>query len=150
MTSSPHALWVSARRRARIQSVDLDTGEVTQTLQVGHNRSEDLAYHRGALWAATPLDDQVYKIPAGGGPVIPISVGREPRQLTISHGTVYVTNYSSSDVYAIDEKRARLVGKPFSLPANPFSLDADPAGRTLWIGSLPDNKVSTLLTGRGG
>jgi DNA-binding beta-propeller fold protein YncE len=96
------------------------------------------------------LDDQVYKIPAAGGPVIPISVGREPRQLTISHGTVYVTNYSSSDVYTIDEKRSRVVGKPYPLPANPYSLATDADGTTLWVGSQPDNKVSKLLTGRGG
>jgi DNA-binding beta-propeller fold protein YncE len=150
MTASPNALWVAARRRARIQSVDLETGQVTRTLQVGRNRSEDIAYHRGAVWAATPLDDQVYKIPAGGGPVIPISVGREPRQLTISHGTVYVTNYSSSDVYTIDEKRSRVVGEPFELPANPYSIAADARGASLWIGSQPDNKVSKLLTGRAG
>src|SRR5262249_32605986 len=104
----------------------------------------------GAVWAATPEDGNVYKILTANGSVIPISVGKQPRQLTISHGTVYVTNYSSSDLYAIDESSSRVVGSPLGLPVNPFSLAADADGSTLWVGSQPENQLTKVLTGRDG
>ena len=149
ITASPSAVWVAARRRARVQRVDPKTGEIVRTVLVGRNRSEDLAYHAGAVWAATPEDGNVYKILTASGSVIPISVGKQPRQLTISDGVVYVTNYSSSDLYAIDEKSSRVLGPPLGLPVNPFSLATDASGATLWVGSQPENKLTKVTTGRG-
>jgi hypothetical protein len=150
MTSSPTALWVAARRRARVQRVDLDTGEVEKTIRVGNNRSEDLAYHDGSLWAATPKDNAVHKVTTSTGDVIPISVGQQPRQLELGQDVVYVTNYSSSDLYTIDEESSRVIGDPLRLSVNPFSLALDRTRDTLWVGSQPENKLSRVLTGRGG
>ena len=31
-----------------------------------------------------------------------------------------------------------------------FSMAVDSAGKTLWVGSQPENKLSVVLTGRGG
>ncbi|MDA0180389.1 protein kinase [Solirubrobacter phytolaccae] len=150
MTSSPSALWVAARRRARVQRVDLDTGEVEKTIRVGNHRSEDLVYRDGALWAAAPQDNVVYKITTATGDVIPISVGQQPRQLAIGKGVIYVTNYSSSDLYTIDAERSQVVGDPLRLSVNPFSLALDKDRDTLWVGSQPENTLSRVLTGRGG
>lgn len=150
LTTSPTALWVAARRRARVQRVDLETGSVQKTIRVGNNRSEDIAYRDGALWAATPEDNAVYKMTTKTGDVIPISVGQQPRQLALGEGVVYVTNYSSSDLYTIDESRSRVVGDPLPLSVNPFSLALDRARGTLWVGSQPENTLSRVLTGRGG
>ena len=107
-----------------------------------------MIYRGGALWIATPSDDTVYKVLVASGAVIPISVGKHPRQLTFGNGVVYVTNYNSSDLYTIDEKTSKLVGEPIGLPVNPYSLSA--AGGKLWVGSQPDNKLSQLLIDRGG
>jgi DNA-binding beta-propeller fold protein YncE len=149
LTASPTALWVAARRRARVQRVDLKTGAVVKTLRVGNNRSEDIVYNRGALWAATPKDDAVYKVSTATGDVIPISVGQQPRQLAVTKNLVYVTNYSSSNLYAIDVKTSRVVGDPLGLPVNPFSLATDGEGN-VWVGSQPENKLSEVATGPGG
>lgn len=150
LTTSPTALWVAARRRARVQRVDLETGAVQKTIRVGNNRSEDIAYRDGALWAATPEDNAVYKMTTKTGDVIPISVGQQPRQLELGDDVVYVTNYSSSDLYTIDAERSRVVGDPLGLSVNPFSLAFDRARGTLWVGSQPENTLSRVLTGRGG
>jgi len=150
LTTSPTALWVAARRRARVQRVDLATGDVQKTIRVGQNRSEDILYRDGALWTATPEDNAVYKMTTATGDVIPISVGQQPRQLALGDGVVYVTNYSSSDLYTIDEKSSRVVGDPLRLSVNPFSLALDGARDTLWVGSQPENTLSRVLTGRGG
>jgi serine/threonine protein kinase/DNA-binding beta-propeller fold protein YncE len=148
LTTSPNAVWVAARLRARIQRADLDTGEQVQEIQVGRSRTEDIVYRRGALWLATPDDDIVYKIPMASGDPIPISVGTSPRQLAVTDDTVYVTNYSSSDLTQIDVKSSRRVGDPFPLSASPFSLAID--GKALWVASLPENRLTRVLRGRGG
>ena len=84
------------------------------------------------------------------GDKIPISVGQQPRQLALGDGVVYVSNYNSSDLYTIDEKGSRIVGDPMALSPNPFSMAVDATGKTLWVGSQPEDKLSTVLTGRGG
>jgi DNA-binding beta-propeller fold protein YncE len=61
---------------------------------------------------------------------------------------VYVTNYNSSDVYAIDEKTSRRVGTPLSLPVNPYALAV--AGDSVWVASQPDNTLTEVLTDPGG
>jgi len=149
LTASPSALWVAARRRAQVQRVSLDTGQVIKPIRVGNARSEDLVYRDGALWAATPRDNAVYKITTKTADVSPIAVGQQPRQLALGDGVVYVTNYSSSNLYTINEKTSAVVGDPLGLPLNPFSLALDERGR-LWVGSQPDNTLSRILTGRGG
>ena len=119
ITTSPTAVWVAARRRARIQRVDPATGEVVKTLQIGRSRSTDIVYRDGSLWLATPDDNTVYKVSTRTGDAIPISVGQQPRQLAVGKDTVYVTNFSSSDLYAIDAEQqprrgraARALGEP--------------------------------------
>ena len=85
------------------------------------------------------------------GDKIPISVGQQPRQLALGDGVVYVTNYSSSDLYTIDEKGSRKVGDPLGPVRRTRSRwPSTPPGRRLWVGSQPENKLSTVLTGRGG
>jgi DNA-binding beta-propeller fold protein YncE len=80
--------------------------------------------------------------------VIPISVGNRPRQVELVGTTVYVTDYNSSDVYEIDARSSRVVGRPVSLPVNPFAITAEDG--TVWVTSQPENRLSVLTTGRGG
>jgi DNA-binding beta-propeller fold protein YncE len=127
--------------------VDPSTGEVVKTLQVGRSRTSDVVYSNKALWLSTPDDDTVYKVSTATGAEIPISVGQQPRQLAVGKGTVYVTNYSSSDLYAIDTRTNRVQGTPLELPVNPYSLSFD--GDAVWVASLPENLL-TKVTGPGG
>jgi hypothetical protein len=149
LTVSPSALWVAARRRAQVQRVSLDTGRVIKPIRVGNSRSEDLVYRDGALWAATPRDNAVYKIRTKTADVSPIGVGQQPRQIALGDGVIYVSNYSSSDVSTIDEKTSGVVGDPLRVPLNPYSMALDDRGQ-LWVGSQPDNRLSRIVTGRGG
>ena len=149
MTASPTALWVTARRRALVQRVDLKTGRYAHQAR----RQQPQRGHRlpaGALWIATPDDDTVNKLVIASGAIIPISVGHHPQQLTIGDGVVYVTNFNSSDLTTIDIKTSRVVGDPLGLPVNPYSLATDESGATLYVASVPDNKLTTIATGRGG
>ncbi|WP_156028403.1 protein kinase domain-containing protein [Candidatus Solirubrobacter pratensis] len=148
LATSPSALWVVSRRRARVYRADPRTGERARELRVGSTRGEDAVYGKGALWVAVPDDDTVYKVVTATGSVIPISVGRQPRQVALVGDTVYVTNYSSSNLYEIDAKDSRVVGDPVSLSVNPFAIAAD--GGTVWVTSQPDNVVSVLSRDRGG
>ncbi len=150
LAATPDGLWVSARRRARIQRVDLATGREIDATRVGSNDSEDLVYHDGALWAATPEDNTVYKIDLKTLDKIPVTVGGRPRQLAIGGGRVYVTNYNTSDLYTIDEESTRVIGEPLDLPVSPFSIGVQPDDRALWISSLAHNKLSKVVTGRDG
>jgi DNA-binding beta-propeller fold protein YncE len=150
LTASPSAIWMSTRRRAQILRVDPRTGTLVKTLRIGRSRTQDLVYSRGWLWAATPEDDTVYRVNTSTGDPIPISVGQSPRQLAVTRDSVYVTNYNSSDLTVIDTKSSRVVGDPLDLSVNPYSLAASSDGKTLWVGSPPDNRVTKIATGRGG
>ena len=147
ITTSPTAVWVAARRRARIQRVDPATGQVEKMIQVGRSRTEDIVYRNGALWLATPEDNTVYKVSTATGDQIPISVGQGPHQLAFGKNAVYVTNYNSSDLYEIDTRRTRVVGPPLPLSVNPYSLSVD--GDTIWVASVAENRLSKV-TSRGG
>jgi DNA-binding beta-propeller fold protein YncE len=148
LTTSPSAVWIASRLRARIQRADPKTGKQVKEIQVGRSRSEDIVYRRGAIWLATPDDDIVYKVVTASGDRIPISVGQGPSQLVVTNDTVYVTNYNSSDLTEIDAKSSRKVGDSLGLSANPFSLAVQ--GKTLWVASLPENQLTTVVTGRDG
>jgi len=126
------------------------TGAVVKPLRVGHNRSEDIAYSRGALWLATPRDNAVTKLSTSNPDPIPISVGQFPRQLTVSRDTVYVTNYNSSDLTMIDAKSSRVLGDPLEVSVSPFSLSVSADDKTLWVGSQPEDRLTKIATGRGG
>jgi YVTN family beta-propeller protein len=150
MTSSPTALWVSARRRAMVQRVGEDTGQVLKTIRVGRNRSEDIVYSRGWLWIATPEDNVVTKLSTSNYDQIPISVGTFPRQLAVSRRTVYVSNYYSSNLSLIDAKTSEVIGEPVRVGVNPFSLAVSDDDKTLWVGNPPGDRVNEIATGRGG
>jgi DNA-binding beta-propeller fold protein YncE len=146
LATTPDGLWVADRRRARIQSVDLKTGEPNDSTRVGSNDTEDLVYHEGALWAATPEDNQVYKVDLDTHDKISVTVGGRPRQLAIGNGHVYVTNYSSSQLYILDEESGEVLGTPLKLAVNPYSISVEPDGKTLWISSVAQNKLSKVVT----
>ncbi|MDA0161717.1 protein kinase [Solirubrobacter ginsenosidimutans] len=150
MTASPTALWISARRRALIQRVDIKTGTVVKPLRIASGRSDDLVYSRGSLWAAVGSENTVYKVSTSTFDAIPIDVGGRPLRLAVTDDTVYVTNYSSSDLTMIDSRSSRVIGDPFQLSVTPFPLSADEAGKTLWVGSVDDSRLTEIATGRGG
>ena len=58
-----------------------------------------------------------------------------------------MTNFSSSDLYAIDASSSRVKGTPLELPVNPYSLSVE--GDTVWVASVPENRL-TRVTSRGG
>jgi streptogramin lyase len=146
LAPTPDGLWVADRRRARIQSVDLKTGVPKDSTRVGSNDTEDLVYHDGALWAATPEDNSVYKVDLDTHDKISVTVGGRPRQLAIGNGHVYVTNYSSSQLYILDEESGEVLGNPLKLAVNPYSISVEPDGKTLWISSVAQNKLSKVVT----
>jgi DNA-binding beta-propeller fold protein YncE len=149
IATSPSAVWIAARRRATIERASLKTGAVVRSKAFhGGGRASDIEYRRGAVWFPVPNDDALYKMLTKTGELIPIGVGRRPRQVAIGGGRVYVSNYNSSELYAIDERQVELVGEPLDLPTNPFALSVD--GDRVWVTSQPDNTLSEVVTGRGG
>jgi YVTN family beta-propeller protein len=148
LVPSPNALWIVARRRARVVRASLRTGKPGKNVQVGHSPSAYGVYGAGALWVVTPKEDTVTKVvPATGDPV-PISVGKSPRRLAYANGKVYVTNYTSNDLYVIDAKSTRVTGEPLGLPTNPYALAV--AGDALWVTSPPNDEITPVVTDPGG
>ena len=148
LAPSPSALWVISRRRARIIRADPNTGQPQREVRVGETPPEYGVYDDGALWLATPGDDTVYKVITASGEVIPIGVGHRPRRLTVDDNRVYVSNYSSSDLYEIDAKASKVTGNPLSVPVNPFAVTAGDGA--VWVTSPPNNQLSRLVRGRDG
>jgi streptogramin lyase len=150
MTTSPTALWISARRRALIQRVDPKTGAALKTLRIASGRSDDLVYSRGSLWAAVSTEDTVYKVSTSTLDPIPIGVGSRPLRLAVTDDTAYVTNMGSSNLTMIDSKSAQVIGDPLHLHVTPYALSADDTGKTLWVSSVNDSHLAEIATGRGG
>ena len=148
LATSPSAVWVISRRRARVIKANAKTGQPEREVRVGETPAEYGVYGDGALWLATPDDDTVYKVVTASAAVIPISVGHRPRRLALDNGRVYVSNYNSSDLYEIDAKTSHVVGDPVSLPVNPYAVTA--GGGALWVTSPPNNELVRLVTGRDG
>jgi streptogramin lyase len=146
IATSPGSVWVVSRRRSILQRVDAATGQPVRSLPLP-GRGADIEYHAGAVWIPSPRSDAVYKVLTKTGAIIPIGVGAYPRQVAIGAGRVYVTNYSSSGLSTIDEKRLRPVGDAVSLPVNPYALAV---GRgAVWVASQPGNTLSEV-TGPAG
>ena len=149
IATSPSAVWIAARRRASIDRANPSTGEMVRTKAFGGGgRASDIEYRDGAVWFPVPNDDAVYKMITKSGELIPISVGRRPRQVAVGDDDrVFVTNYNSSELYAIDARTSTVVGDPLRLPVNPFGMAVD--GNRVWVTSQPVNKLSEVLTGPG-
>ncbi len=148
LVASPNALWIVARRRARVVRASLRTGRPGKNVPVGHSPSAYAVYGSGALWVATPGEDTVTKIVPATGDRVPIGVGRFPRRLAYTRGKIYVSNYTSNDLYVIDAKTSHVVGQPTEMPVNPFAIAV--AGNALWVTSPPDYDITPVVTGRGG
>jgi DNA-binding beta-propeller fold protein YncE len=116
--------------------------------QIGHGPATDSAYWRGYLWVTVPEDNMIYKIRISNGEPIPIAVGSFPRQLEVAGNIVYVTNYTSSDVWAIDAESSHPIGKPLVLPANPYSIAT--ASDAIWVTSPPEDRITRIVTDHAG
>jgi YVTN family beta-propeller protein len=147
LAPGPNALWIVARRRARVVRASLRTGKPGPNVQVGHSPSTDAAFGDGGLWVATREEDTVSKIITATGDKVPISVGKYPQQLTYANGHVYVANFNSSDLTVIDTKTTRVVGDAVDVPVNPFALAV--AGGALWVTSPPNNVLTRVVIARG-
>ena len=150
LTASPTALWVGARRRARVQRVDLKTGQVLKTIRVGNNRPEDVVYDRGSLWIATPRGqhrlqdvDRHRRRRSRSASASSRASSRSARASSTSPTSARATSTRSTP-----RPRASSATRSAS-PVNPFSLAIDDRG-ALWVGSLPENKLSKVATDRGG
>jgi DNA-binding beta-propeller fold protein YncE len=148
LTISPKALWVVSRFRSFTFRADPRTGEPVARVQIGHGPATDLAYGRGYIWVTVPEDDIVYKIRISTAEEIPIAVGHFPRQVELAGDTVYVTDYTSNDVYAIDARSSHLIGAPAVVPANPYSIAI--TSDAIWVTSPPEDRVTQLVTARSG
>jgi YVTN family beta-propeller protein len=144
---SPNAVWVVSRFRSFTFRADPRSGEPKRRVPVGHAPATDAAYGRNSLWITVPRDDTIYQVRISTAEVIPISVGHNPRQIEVDGHTVYVTNFNSSDVYAIDARSSHVIGTPVVLPANPYSIAA--LRDAVWVTSPPEDRITRLITARG-
>jgi DNA-binding beta-propeller fold protein YncE len=147
LTVSPNAVWVVSRFRSFTFRADARTGKPVHRMQVGHAPATDSAYARGYLWLTVPGDDTIYKIRVSNAEPTSISVGHFPRQLALAGNTVYVTDYNSSDVYAINARSAHPIGAPVVVPANPYSIAV--ARGAIWVTSQPEDQITQLVEARG-
>jgi hypothetical protein len=87
----------------------------------------------------------------------------EPRAVAVDGaGSVFIGDTLSARVGKVDTNGqlsffagdggagTPVAGTATGQPVNPISLAVDASGKTLWVGSQPEDKLSTVLTGRGG
>ena len=151
LTTSPTALWVAARRRARDPARGPRDRRGRQDDPVGRNRTEDIVYGRGSLWAGHARGQRRLQgrdlhrrvDPDQRRPASRAS-SRSARTWSTSPTTARATSTRSTSSRSRVDRRRRC-----ALPVNPFSLALDGDG-ALWVGSLPENRLSKVATDPGG
>jgi hypothetical protein len=134
------ALWASERREAHVLRVDLHTGE-TQTWGEFRTPALALAYGAGHVWASLRDSDTVVRMHPRTGQTVATATQRQPEQLIVAAGQVYVACSVDHVVMAIDPRSMRPSGEA-QIRFNPYALAAGEGH--VWVTDVGANTVSRL------
>jgi peptide/nickel transport system substrate-binding protein len=124
-----------------VARIDLRTGNVRQTIQVG-GAPADLAVAGGAAWVANGLDGTVSRIDLESSRVVDtIAVGSGPTAIAADADAVWVTNSADGTVARIDSERGRVTR---TLPAAVGAAGIAVGFGRLWVLSPPTQHVAVL------
>ncbi len=101
-----------------------------------------LAYGAGRVWASLKEADSVARIDPRTQQAPTQPTGRQPGQLALAGGRVFVASTIDHTVAVLDAKRFKSVGKPLPVALNPYGVTAG-AGH-VWVTGITSNTLTRL------
>jgi streptogramin lyase len=135
------ALYIATLRVPHILRFDLDTG-VTETWSDFRTPAFALAYGAGYVWASLRDADTVMRVHPRTGKLVTTATPRQPEQLVVAGGHVYVACSADHAVVAFDPSTLRRWGRAVPIRFNPYAL-AEGEGH-VWVTDVGANAVTRV------
>jgi hypothetical protein len=132
-------VWVAVNLEPRVYRYGPD-GRELRNVRITAPASE-VAFGARSLWASIPSVDAVAQVPPGR-PSVATSTARNPSELAVADGMVFVAGNTDHTVAVIDARSGRPRGAPLPVGLNPFALGAG-AG-AVWVTGMGDNSVTRI------
>ncbi len=101
------SVWAVSPNRQTVSRIGSKTGQLIQTISVGHGAS-GIAYGGHAVWVANSLDGTVSRIDPGTDRVVQeIPVGNVPIAVAAGFGSIWVTTSGDRAVVRLDARTGR-------------------------------------------
>jgi YVTN family beta-propeller protein len=145
------AVWVAHGLLGQLSQVDLQFGEVTQTVDVASTAfgfpSGAVALGSGSAWAVFG-DSTLARLDAGGKVLGKTLAGIQPAGVVVAAGSVWVTNSGDATVQRFSPETFR------QEPLRTFNVGKSPSGITyadgaIWVASTGDSVVTRIDPGSG-
>jgi hypothetical protein len=140
VTLGDGAVWVALEREPRIVRLSLRAQRQWGATLTGP--ASALAYGGGYLWASVPEDDAVSRVDPASGQVVTTLAAREPGQIAVARGRVYVASTLAHSVVVLDPKHPRQKGESLPVPLNPYAVTTG-AGH-VWVSGLANNTLTRI------
>jgi sugar lactone lactonase YvrE len=135
------ALFASTRRAARLLRIDPRTGAMQNWGEL-QEPAISLAYGAGYVWASLRAADIVVRVHPRSGETVTTATPRQPEQLVVADGHVYVACSADHVVVALDPATMRPWGRAVPIQFNPYALAAGEGH--VWVTDLGANTVTRV------
>jgi streptogramin lyase len=132
-------VWVAVNLQPRVLRFGAD-GREERSVRLSAPASE-LAFGAGALWASLPSLDSVAQV-LPGRPSVATSTARNPSELAVADGRVFVAGNTDHAVAVLDARTGRSLPEPLESGLNPFAVTAG-AG-AVWVTGMGDGSVTRI------
>jgi streptogramin lyase len=104
--------------------------------------AHSLAYGAGYVWASVRNADLVVRVHPRSGETVTTATPRQPEQLVIAGGHVYISCSADHVVVALDPATMRPWGRAVPILFNPYALAAGEGH--VWVTDLGANTVTRV------
>lgn len=132
------SVWM-ANPGGYVVRVDPGSGKVVGRIPVGRNPAA-IAAGAGAVWVASPLDDEVSKIDPTNA-VTPIAVGHGPSGIAVGAGAVWVTDRYDDTVERIDPSTSSVIT---TIPVGSSPEAIAFAAGAVWVADSHDGTIKRI------
>jgi streptogramin lyase len=132
-------VWIAVTLQPRVLRYAPD-GRELRNVRVTAPASE-IAFGGGSVWASLPSVDAVAQVPPGR-PSVSSSTARNPSELAVADGYVFVTGNTDHTVAVLDAKSGRPAGDEVPVGLNPFAVAA--GNGAVWVTGMGDNSVTRI------
>ena len=133
-------VWIAVDGQAKVLRYGASDDRPARTVRITAAAAE-LAYGAGSLWGSVQSIDAVVQVPPGR-PSVATAAARNPSELAVAGGRVFVASNTDHTVVVIDARTGRPVGEPLATGLNPFAMAAG-AGH-VWVTGMGDNTVTRI------
>ena len=137
---TPTGVWIAVNLQAKVLRYDARDDRPARSVRITAAAAE-LAFGGRSLWGSIQSIDAVVQVPPGR-PSVSTAAARNPSELAVAGGRVFVASNTEHTVAVIDARTGRPAGEPLAVGLNPFAVAAG-AGH-VWVTGQGDNTVTRI------